>query len=381
MTERHEAETAGGGPLLSVRNVSRAFVLRRDVWGRPKERVRAVDDVSIDVPPGATLGIVGESGSGKSTLGRLALRIIESDSGDITFAGSDLRRMPPNQLRALRPQMTMIFQDPYSALNPRWTVGKIVAEPLRISGAKAEQSRSVVVEMLGRVGLDADVMHQRPAAFSGGQRQRIVIARALVTRPRLVFCDEPVSALDVSTRAQVIGLLEDLQKDLGLSYLFVSHDLGIVESVSNRIAVMYLGSVVEIGDAATVARRYRHPYTASLVSAAPAPDPLAQRAKRRVVLNGDPPSPVDPPSGCTFHPRCALAEPICSQVKPPLVFKDGHGFACHVTQRDPDLVGSVLLARMTESPRQNLTTAPRAARSDASDRTKAEHHGEEGSTS
>lgn len=358
ITELGANITGGGGPLLSVRNVSRAFVLRRDVWGRPQERVRAVDDVSIDVEPAATLGIVGESGSGKSTLGRLALRIIESDSGDITFAGSDIRRMPAGQLRALRPQMTMIFQDPYSALNPRWTVGKIVGEPLRINGTDAEQSRSAVVEMLGRVGLDADVMHRRPAAFSGGQRQRIVIARALVTRPRLVFCDEPVSALDVSTRAQVIGLLQELQTDLGLSYLFVSHDLGIVESVSDRIAVMYLGSVIEIGDASTVARHYRHPYTASLVSAAPAPDPLAQRAKRRVVLNGDPPSPVDPPSGCRFHPRCALAEPICAQVTPPLVFEDGHGFACHVTQRDPELSGSVLLARMTAAPRQSQPTRP-----------------------
>ncbi len=361
VADRPTTEASDGAPLLSLQNVSRGFIVRRDLWGHAQESVRAVDDVSIDLAPGTTLGIVGESGSGKSTLGRLALRIIESDTGTITFAGRDLRRMPPKELQALRPQMTMIFQDPYSALNPRWTVGRIVAEPLRISRSKTpEESRSAVAEMLGRVGLDVDVVHRRPAAFSGGQRQRIVIARALVTRPRLVFCDEPVSALDVSTRAQVIGLLEDLQKELGLSYLFVSHDLGIVESVSDRIAVMYLGSVIEVGDAETVARRFRHPYTASLVSAAPAPDPLAQRAKRRVVLNGDPPSPIHPPSGCTFHPRCALAEPICAQVKPPLVIGvDGHGVACHVAQRDPGLAGSELLARMTESPSSGRSAAPR----------------------
>jgi len=338
----------GDGPLLSLGHISRQFVVRRDVWGRARETVRAVDDVSLDLDRGATLGIVGESGSGKSTLGRLALRVIEPDHGSISFAGRDLRALRPKELRSVRPKTTMIFQDPYSALNPRWTVGRSVAEPLRVAGSTTSEERhAAVVDMLGRVGLDADVVHRRPAAFSGGQRQRIVIARALVTHPQLVFCDEPVSALDVSTRAQVIALLQGLQKDLGLSYLFVSHDLGVVESVSDRIAVMYLGSVVEIGDAQTVARRYRHPYTASLVSAAPAPDPVAQRARKRVILSGDPPSPINPPTGCPFHPRCALAEPICAEVKPPLVFDaDGHGSACHVTERDPALAGDPLLERM-----------------------------------
>ena len=348
---RPDSGAAPTGPLLSLTHVSRSFVIRRDILGRPRDRVRAVDDVSIEVDAGATLGIVGESGSGKSTLGRLALRIIDSDEGEITFAGRDLRRMPPPQLRAMRPDLTMIFQDPYSALNPRWRVGRIVSEPLRISGStRPAEHESLVTDMLARVGLDADVVHRRPAAFSGGQRQRIVIARALITRPRLVFCDEPVSALDVSTRAQVIGLLTGLQQEFGLGYLFVSHDLGIVESISDRIAVMYLGSIVEIGDAETVARRYRHPYTASLVSAAPAPDPIAQRKRRRVVLNGDPPSPIDPPSGCTFHPRCALAQPICERVKPPLVVDaDGRGVACHVTAGRPELAGRVLLELITRT--------------------------------
>jgi peptide/nickel transport system ATP-binding protein len=335
--------------LLSVRGVSRNFVVRRDMLGRPRDVVRAVDDVSFDVEAGSTLGIVGESGSGKSTLGRLAMRLIEAGSGGITFAGHDLRALPPRQLRELRPAMTMIFQDPYSALNPRWTVGRSVAEPLRVAGSTtAAEQRAAVVEMLGLVGLDADAVDRRPGAFSGGQRQRIVIARALITRPRLVFCDEPVSALDVSTRAQVLGLLRDLQRDLGLTYLFVSHDLGIVEAMSDRIAVMHLGSIVEIGPAEAVSRRYRHPYTASLVSASPAPDPVAQRARRRVVLAGDPPSPVDPPPGCAFHPRCPLAQPICGKRKPPLrIGPDGHTVACHVTNGDPRLTGAALLSHMT----------------------------------
>jgi peptide/nickel transport system ATP-binding protein len=354
---------APAGPLLSVRNVSRNFVTRRDLLGRPLEVVHAVDDVSFDVDAGATLGIVGESGSGKSTIGRLAMRLIEADAGEITFSGHDLRALSPKQLRALRPDMTMIFQDPYSALDPRWTVGRSVAEPLRIDGSTdITAHRAAVVEMLGLVGLDADVVDRLPNAFSGGQRQRIVIARSLITRPRLVFCDEPVSALDVSTRAQVLGLLRDLQHDLGLAYLFVSHDLGIVEAVSDRIAVMYLGSIVEIGPAEAVARQCRHPYTASLVSASPAPDPVAQRANRRVVLAGEPPSPVDPPTGCAFHPRCPLAQPICAVEKPPLrIGADGHAVACHVTVTDPRLTGDALLARMTGPAEGPSTTEPTSA--------------------
>ncbi|MCU1679944.1 MAG: transporter ATP-binding protein [Amycolatopsis sp.] len=345
-------------PLLSVRNLSRNFVVRRDMLGRPREFVHAVDDVSFEVDAGTTLGIVGESGSGKSTLGRLALRLIEADDGRISFAGRDLRALPPGELRSLRSDMTMIFQDPYSALDPRWTVGRSVAEPLRVTGsANPAEQRAAVVEMLGLVGLDADVVDRLPGAFSGGQRQRLVIARALITRPRLVFCDEPVSALDVSTRAQVLGLLRDLQRDLALAYLFVSHDLGIVEAVSDRIAVMYLGSIVEVGPAGAVAHQYRHPYTASLVSASPAADPVAQRARRRVLLAGEPPSPVDPPSGCAFHPRCPLAQPICAVEKPALkTGHDGHAVACHVTAGNPRLAGEALLSRMTSSGQPTLVS-------------------------
>lgn len=336
-------------PLLAVRELTRAFASRRTALGRPRGVVRAVTDVSFDLPAGQTLGIVGESGSGKSTLGRLALRMIEADSGDIRFDGRDLRGASPGELRRLRAAMTVIFQDPYSALDPRWTVGRSIGEPLRINGSTSvAEQREKIVEILGRVGLEPEVMSRLPRALSGGQRQRIVIARALVTRPRLVFCDEPVSGLDVSTRAQVLALLRDLQREFSVAYLFVSHDLGVVEAVSDRIAVMYLGSIVEVGSAEAVARQYRHPYTAALVSASPAPDPLAQRARSRVVLSGDPPSAVDVPSGCPFHPRCALAIPICADKKPELQIRaDGHGVACHVTNADPSLSGTTLFARMT----------------------------------
>jgi oligopeptide transport system ATP-binding protein len=346
-------------PLLTVRQLTRAFAGRRALFGRPRDVVRAVTDVSLDLPAGQTLGIVGESGSGKSTLGRLSLRMIEADSGAIQFDGRDLRAAAPRELRRLRAAMTVIFQDPYSALDPRWTVGRIIGEPLRINGSTgAAEQREKIVEILGRVGLDPDVMSRHPRALSGGQRQRIVIARALVTRPRLVFCDEPVSGLDLSTRAQVLALLRDLQREFGLAYLFVSHALGVVEAVSDRIAVMYLGSIVEVGSAEAVARRYRHPYTAALVSASPAPDPLAQRARSRVVLSGDPPSAVDVPSGCAFHPRCALALPICAEKKPELrIGADGHGVACHVTNADASLSGMTLFARMTGISASPLTAA------------------------
>ncbi len=348
-------------PLLRVRDVAKSFPVGGSALRRSRERVRAVDDVSLEIPRGATLGIVGESGSGKSTLGRVALRVVEADRGEIHFDGEDLRAMAPAELRRARAQMTMVFQDPYSALDPRWSIERIVGEPLRIDGStdRARQ-RELISEVLARVGLDDDVLHRLPRAFSGGQRQRIVIARALVTRPRLVFCDEPVSALDVSTRAQVLGLLRELQRDADLSYLFVSHDLGVVERMSDRIAVMYLGTLVEVGDAETVAQRYRHPYTAALVSAAPAPDPVAQRARRRVVLQGDPPSPVDVPSGCAFHPRCPLALDRCVTEKPRLLLDaEGRGVACHVAEQEPSLRGEALFEAMVA--REDRPTTPATA--------------------
>ena len=335
-------------PLLSVHDVDRTFVTKRSLTGKPLQVVHAVDGVSIEVDAGATLGIVGESGSGKSTLGRVALGLIAPDKGQVVFEGQDLSTVSPRAMRSMRTDMTMIFQDPYSALDPRWTVGRIIAEPLRVNGSMGTtEQRSAVAEALDRVGLEADAVDRRAGSFSGGQRQRIGIARALVTRPRLVFCDEPVSALDVSTRAQVLSLLRELQSEFQLGYLFVSHDLGVVGSVSDRIAVMYLGSVVEVGDAETVEKTYRHPYTAALVSASPAPDPLAQRDRRRLVLAGDPPSPINRPTGCAFHPRCPLAEQICVEERPPFTLgADGHGVACHVTADDPKLFGTALYERM-----------------------------------
>jgi oligopeptide/dipeptide ABC transporter ATP-binding protein len=346
------------GALLTVSGLSKSFVVGRSALGRPREHVRAVRDVSFSVQAGRTLGIVGESGSGKSTLGRVALRVVEPDSGQIEFAGQDLRSLSHADLRRVRRDMTMIFQDPYSALNPRWPVGRLVGEPLRVNNAHdRDERRELVVAALARVGLTDD-MTRLPQEFSGGQRQRIVIARALVTRPRLVFCDEPVSALDVSTRAQVLGLLRELQAENELAYLFVSHDLGVVERVSDDIAVMYLGAVVEVGPAESVAQRYRHPYTAALVSAAPAPDPLAQRERRRVMLIGDAPSPINVPSGCPFHPRCPLAIDRCTTEVPALVpAVDGHAVACHVTNADPTLSGSALLERISP-PGKPLGHAP-----------------------
>ncbi len=343
-----ESRDGGSGPLLRVHEVNRTFVTKRSPLGKPLQVVHAVDDVSIEVEAGATLGIVGESGSGKSTLGRVALGLITPDSGHVSFEGQDLSTVSPRAMRGMRAQMTMIFQDPYSSLDPRWTVGRIVAEPLRVNGGMgAAEQRSAVAEALDRVGLDADTLDRRAGSFSGGQRQRIGIARALVTRPRLVFCDEPVSALDVSTRAQVLSLLSEVQAEFQLGYLFVSHDLGVVGSVSDRIAVMYLGSVIEVGNADTVEETYRHPYTAALVSASPAPDPLAQRDRQRLVLAGDPPSPINRPTGCAFHPRCPLAEQICVEERPPLTIDaDGHGVACHVTSRDAALFGEALHERM-----------------------------------
>lgn len=354
-------------PLLAVRKLTRAFAGQRTLFGRPRGVVRAVTDVSLDLPAGQTLGIVGESGSGKSTLGRVCVAHDRGGQRRYPVRRPGSPRRFAGELRRLRAAMTVIFQDPYSALDPRWTVGRSIGEPLRINGStSAAERRDKTVEILGRVGLEPEVMNRLPRALSGGQRQRIVIARALITRPRLVFCDEPVSGLDVSTRAQVLALLRDLQREFSVAYLFVSHDLGVVEAVSDRIAVMYLGSIVEVGSAEAVARQYRHPYTAALVSASPAPDPVAQCARSRVVLSGDPPSAVDVPSGCPFHPRCALAIPICADKKPELqIGADGHGVACHVTNADSSLAGMTLFARMTGTSASPPTAAAALTRQES----------------
>ena len=302
--------------------------------GRGHAELRAVDSVTLDVMPGETLGLVGESGCGKSTLGRLLLRLQEPTSGRICFEGQDITDLSQSALRPFRSKMQIIFQDPYSSLNPRMTVQAALSEALRVhamvSSASEEQQR--IAALLDRVGLRPEHMRRYPHEFSGGQRQRIGIARALAVSPTFIVADEPVSALDVSIQAQIVNLLSDLQEELGLSYLFIAHDLHVVEHVSRRVAVMYLGRIVELATSAQIYEKPRHPYTEALLSAAPEPDPKAPR--RRLLLEGDVPSPLDPPSGCTFHPRCPIAEKgLCDREVPVLrAVEPGHEVACHLAR-------------------------------------------------
>ena len=317
--------------LLSVRDLRKFYPINGGLLGRKVADVRAVDGVSLDIQPGETLGLVGESGCGKSTTGRCLMRLIEPSSGEIWFQGENVTHTSGDTLRAMRRDMQIIFQDPFASLNPRHMVRDIIGEALVIHNlapnARARDER--VVELLETVGLRADHRTRFPHEFSGGQRQRIGIARALAVQPKLIVCDEPVSALDVSIQAQVINLLEDLQERFNLTYLFLAHDLSVVEHISDRIAVMYLGRVVEIADAHTLYHAPRHPYTQALLSAVPIPDPKLKR--RRIPLKGELPNPTKPPTGCHFHPRCPIAQPHCATEAPKLTTTTGsHQVACHM---------------------------------------------------
>ena len=321
-------------PLVRAESLSKTFAEPSQGLGKGRAQLIAVDGVTLDVLPGETLGLVGESGCGKSTLGRLLLRLHDPTQGKVFFDGRDITELSQTALRPLRRDMQIIFQDPYSSLNPRMTVEATLAEPLRVHrlvGPRAEE-RERIVSLLERVGLRPEHMRRYPHEFSGGQRQRIGIARALAVSPRFIVADEPVSALDVSIQAQIVNLLGELQAELGLSYLFIAHDLHVVEYVSHRVAVMYLGRVVELAASQQIYDNPRHPYTQALMSAAPEPDPSTK--KRRVILEGDVPSPLDPPSGCTFHPRCPIARPgLCDREVPALrTLASGHQAACHLAE-------------------------------------------------
>jgi oligopeptide/dipeptide ABC transporter ATP-binding protein len=318
------------GNMVEVRNLKMYFPINRGLLQRKVGDIKAVDDVSFTIKKNETLGLVGESGCGKTTTGRCILRLYKPTSGDIIFNGHNISRLPESKIRPLRSGMGAIFQDPFSSLNPRQTAGSIVADPLRIQQlVPRKEIPEVVAELFRMVGLDPAMMDRVPHEFSGGQRQRLGIARALATRPALVICDEPISALDVSIQAQIINLLEDLQEKLGLTYLFIAHDLSVVEHISNRVAVMYLGRIVEIASSDELYHRPLHPYTRALLSAVPIPDPRLDKQRQRILLQGEVPSPANPPSGCYFHPRCNYAQPECSQVIPPLKDVDnGHQVAC-----------------------------------------------------
>jgi oligopeptide transport system ATP-binding protein len=321
-----------GEVLLRAEHVKKYFPIRKGILAREVARVHAVDDVSLEVRTGETLGLVGESGCGKSTLARCIARLYDLTSGSVVFEGRDISRASRRQLRPVRRELQMVFQDPYASLNPRKRVGAIIADPLYIHkyGDRAKV-RNRVRELLELVGLSPEHVNRYPHEFSGGQRQRIGVARAVALNPKLIIADEPVSALDVSIRAQVINLLDDLQDNLALTYVFIAHDLGVVRHVSDRIAVMYLGKIVEISPAEELYRHPVHPYTEALLSAVPVPDPDLSARREQIVLEGDVPSPVAPPSGCRFHPRCRYATEICSLEEPPLVMhgSQGHLAACH----------------------------------------------------
>ena len=364
----------GGAPLIEVRHVKKYFPIRKGLLQREVARVHAVDDVSFAVREGETLGLVGESGCGKSTLGRTIVRLLEPTDGQILFQGRPIEKLGARRLRPLRREMQMVFQDPYASLNPRKRIGQIIGDPLKIHGIGDKRERKAQVEqLLETVGLSPEHYNRFPHEFSGGQRQRIGIARALALRPKLVVADEPVSALDVSIQSQMLNLLEDLQDEFKLTYLFIAHDLGVVRHVSDRIAVMYLGKLVELSPAEELYRRPIMPYTEALLSAVPIPDPDLAAKRERIVLEGDVPSPINPPSGCRFHPRCRYATQVCREVEPPLAdYGNGHLAACH----HPLNVDAATLAAVQAAPQSPAEADEEALPLDTS----GESHPVEGET-
>jgi oligopeptide transport system ATP-binding protein len=324
-------------PLLKASGLQKHFPVRRGLLQRKVGAVQAVDGLDFAVQAGETLSLVGESGCGKTTTGRLLTRLIEPTDGTITFDGRDISHLGQGELRPLRRDIQMIFQDPYSSLNPRHTVGTIVGAPFEIQGVKPPGGvKKAVQELLELVGLSPEHYNRYPHEFSGGQRQRVGIARTLALRPKLIVADEPVSALDVSIQAQVVNLLEDLQDELGLTYVLIAHDLSVVRHVSDRVAVMYLGKIMELGDRTQVYERPMHPYTVALLSAVPIPDPTRTTKRERILLTGDVPSPLNPPPACRFHTRCWKAQEICSVETPPMVdLEPGHRVACHFPENQP----------------------------------------------
>jgi oligopeptide/dipeptide ABC transporter ATP-binding protein len=349
----------GGDPLVEVRNVKKYFPIRKGFLQREVGRVHAVDDVTFAVREGETLGLVGESGCGKSTLGRTIVRLYEPTDGKVLFQGRDISGLGSRALRPLRKQMQMVFQDPYASLNPRKRVGSIIGTPLKIHGVAKSERRQRVQELLERVGLSPEHYNRFPHEFSGGQRQRIGVARALALNPKLIVADEPVSALDVSIQSQMLNLLDDLQNELDLTYIFIAHDLGVVRHVSDRIAVMYLGKLVELSPAEELYQRPIMPYTEALLSAVPIPDPDLSHKRERIVLQGDVPSPINPPSGCRVHPRCRYMTDICKEVEPPLTnYGNGHLAACH----HPLNVDRETLARVEVSRRHTPEAADERAK-------------------
>lgn len=324
--------------LLEVNHLCKYFNVNKSMIHRKPVYLRAVDDVSFRIRPGETLGVVGESGCGKSTLGNTIIRLLEATSGQVLFDGKDFTALKGAELRKERANIQMIFQDPFSSLNPRMKVFDIIAEPFRTHHicANTQQLREEVFKLMDEVGLPRSSAFRYPHEFSGGQRQRMGIARALALKPKLIICDEPVSALDVSIQAQVLNLLKELQDKFGTAYLFIAHDLSVVQHISDRVAVMYLGKMVEVSDWKTLYSEPHHPYTQSLLSAVPVPDPDIQKTRKRIILAGDPPSPLDPPTGCRFHTRCPIAQGICSEKLPE--FKEvapGHCCACHFAEPFP----------------------------------------------